>query len=45
MKQDMHQSCEHYEHSMSRFLQLKRNSEEGITQVIKLSLLVVKFTV
>lgn len=33
MKQEMHRSCEDHEHSMARFLQLKRNSEESITQV------------
>ncbi|CAN0259016.1 unnamed protein product, partial [Ectocarpus sp. 8 AP-2014] len=32
MKQEMNRSCEDYEHSMARFLQLKRNSEEGVTQ-------------
>ncbi|CAN0238295.1 unnamed protein product, partial [Ectocarpus fasciculatus] len=32
MKQEMNRSCEDHEHSMARFLQLKRNSEEGVTQ-------------
>ncbi|CAN0512965.1 unnamed protein product, partial [Ectocarpus sp. 12 AP-2014] len=32
MKQEMNRSCEDYEHSMARFLQLKRNSEEGVAQ-------------
>ena len=33
MKQDMNRASEDHEHAMARFLQLKRNSEEGITQV------------
>ena len=33
MKQDMNRLGEDYEHSMARFLQLKRNSEESVTQV------------
>eukprot|EP00752_Nemacystus_decipiens_P002697 g2518.t1 len=32
MKQEMHRACEEHEHSMARFLQLKRNSEESVTQ-------------
>ncbi|CAN0046347.1 unnamed protein product [Pylaiella littoralis] len=32
MKQEMRRACEDHEHSMARFLQLKRNAEESITQ-------------
>ena len=35
MKQDMNRLGEDYEHSMARFLQLKRNSEESVTQARK----------
>lgn len=33
MKQEMNRASEDHEHAMARFLQLKRNSEESITQV------------
>lgn len=33
MKQEMNRACEDHEHAMARYLQLRRNSEEGITQV------------
>lgn len=33
MKQEMNRACEDHEHSMARFLQLKRNSEESVTVV------------
>lgn len=35
MKQEMTRSCEDHEHATARYLQLKRNAEEGTTQVKK----------